>query len=109
MELSEKMRDEVVLHSWKMMKLDRCKVTRGIIDNYLFPNGITVNWNLAWKSIRIKSNVEQAREVESFMGSRDYKKKSKKGIIEFNVQYSTRGEYLDMLWGLYSVGSDWTF
>ncbi len=110
MEVSERMRDEVVLHSWKMMKLDRCKVSRGIIDNYKFPNGIVVYWNyVGRRPLKVKSNVEQEREVESVMSDRDYKKKSRRGMVEFSVPYPIRGEYLDLLWDLYSVGIDWAF
>lgn len=108
MELSEKMRDEVVLHSWKMMKLERCKMTRGLVDNYIFPNGISVYWHYGVRPLKVISTVEQARVVESFMGDQDYKKKNKKGMIEFSVQYSNRGMFLDMLWNIYSIGNDWT-
>ena len=111
MEVSEKMRDEVVLHSWKMMKLDRCRVAWGTFENFRFPNGITVTIRIALggRPIKVKSTVEQAREVESVMSGRDYRMKAKKEKIEFSVQYSSRGDYLDLLWDLYSAGSDWAF
>ena len=105
-ELSQTMKDEVALHNWKMMKLERCRATWGMGENYEFPNGIRVHFYLGKRPVKIQANVEQAREVESLVESTEYTKKTKKGQIEFSVPYGIRGEYLDLIWDLYTIGGE---
>ena len=106
MDISETMKDEVVLHNWKMMKLERCRATWGMGENYVFPNGIGVSIYLGKRPIKIRAHVEQAREVESLVGGTEYTRKAKKGQIEFSVPFVTRGDYLDLLWDLYMIGDE---
>jgi hypothetical protein len=106
MDISQTMKDEVVFYNWKMMKLDRCRATWGMGENYEFPNGIRVHFYLGKRPVKIQANVEQAREVESLVGGMKYTRKPKKGRIEFSVPFGNRGEYLDLLWDLYMIGGE---
>ncbi len=102
-ELSQTMKDEVALHNWKMMKLDRCRASWAMGENYEFPNGIRVSFYLGKRPVKIKASVEQAREVELLVVNTEYTRKPKKGQIEFSVPFGTRGKYLDLIWDLYTI------
>jgi len=106
MDISQTMKDEVVLHNWKMMKLERCRATWGMGENYIFPNGIGVSMYLGKRPVKIQAHVEQAKEVESLVEGTEYTRKAKKGRIEFSVPFVTRGDYLDLLWDLYTIGGE---
>ena len=106
MEVSQTMKDEVALHNWKMMKLERCRTSWAVIEQYEFPNGIEVSMYLGKKPVKIRVNVEQVREAEAALGSMDYTRKNKKRQIEFSVPFGTRGEYLDLIWDLYMIGGE---
>ena len=106
MEVTQEMRNELALHNWRMMKLERCRATWGMGENYVFPNGIGVSMYLGKRPVKIQAHVEQAREVESLVGGMEYTRKAKKGRIEFSVPFVTRGVYLDLLWDLYTIGSE---
>ena len=106
MDISQTMKDEVALHNWKMMKLERCRATWGMGENYEFPNGIRVYSYLGKRPVEIIANIEQAGEIELLVKSTEYTKKPKEGQIEFSVPFGTRGEYLDLIWGLYAIGGE---
>lgn len=106
MEVTQDMRNEVVLHNWKMMKLDRCRATWTMGENYEFPNGIRVYSYLGKRPIEIIANIEQDMDIELLAKNTGYTKKTKNGQIEFSVPFGTRGEYLDLIWGLYTIGGE---
>lgn len=56
--------------------------------------------------VEIIANIEQAGDIESLVENTGYTKKPKKGQIEFSVPFGTRGEYLDLIWGLYTIGGE---
>ncbi len=108
MELTQRMRDEVTLHEWKLLQIDRCKSHWGMTERggYTFPNGIVVSMLYGKRPIKIKVDVEKAGEVGSYIAGTEYKKKEKNGIIEFSVAFENMGKYLDLLWNLYSIGRE---
>jgi len=105
-EVTQEMRNEVVLHNWKMMKLDRCRATWTTGENYEFPNGIRVYFYLGKIPVEIIANIEHAGDIELLVENTGYTRKTKNGQIEFSVPFGTRGEYLDLLWGLYTIGGE---
>jgi hypothetical protein len=106
MDISQTMKDEVVLYNWRMMKLERCRATWGMSENYGFPNGIGVSMYLGKRPVKIRAHVEQSREIESLVEGMEYTRKPKKGLIEFSVPFGNRGKYLDLIWGLYTIGGE---
>ncbi|MGY5875270.1 MAG: hypothetical protein RTU30_05960 [Candidatus Thorarchaeota archaeon] len=106
MEISQRMRDEIALHNWKLMKLDRCRAFWGLGENYKFPNGIRVLMYVGRRPLKVKVDVEYAGEVESLLGDIKFTKKVKKGIIEFSMPFENRGIFLDLLWSLYIIGME---
>ena len=104
LEVTQKMRDDIVLHNWKMMQIDRCRVTWGRLDNFRFPNGISLHMGFGRKPFKIGADAERAEEVEILIQNMEYTKKTKMGQVEYSVPFENRGRYLDLLWGLYSIG-----
>ncbi|MFX1261085.1 MAG: hypothetical protein ACFFAZ_03270 [Promethearchaeota archaeon] len=104
MEVTDTMRDDVVLHSWKQMKIDRCRVTWGLLDMFRFPNGISVSVGYGRRSFKIAADEERTEEIEVLLMGMESTKKMKKGGVEFSVKFENRGRYLDLLWELYSIG-----
>ncbi len=100
-----------MIHSWKMMKLNRCNY--GPYSDgqyYIFPNGITVEY---YNTIRV--NIEFSGLVESLLKGWKYNKKMnrKKGEIVFKVEFKdiegknkVRGDFEDLWWELYSLEID---
>ncbi len=108
MEVSQRMRDEVILHQWKLLRIDRCRSHWGMTERggYTFPNGIFVFMHFGKRPIRIEVDTERVGEVESLIEGMEYKKKEKDGNIEFSVAFENRGRYLDLLWDLYTIGME---
>ena len=106
MEITQRMRDEIALHNWKMMKLDRCKSYWGMGEQYKFPNGISVRVYVGRRPIKVNVDVEYAGEVESLLEGIEFTKKVKKEQIEFSIPFENRGVYLDLLWSLYLIGME---
>jgi len=107
-EVSQRMRDEVILHQWKLLRIDRCRSHWGMTERggYTFPNGIFVFMHFGKRPIRIEVDTERVGEVESLIEGMEYKKKEKDGNIEFSVAFENRGRYLDLLWDLYTIGME---
>ncbi|MFW9804041.1 MAG: hypothetical protein ACFFFC_15365, partial [Candidatus Thorarchaeota archaeon] len=99
LEVTDTMRDDVILHSWKQMKLDRCRVTWGVLDMFRFPNGISVRMSYGWRPFKIAADEERTEEIEFLLMGMESTKKMKKGRVEFSVKFENRGRYLDLLWG----------
>jgi hypothetical protein len=96
--------DDVVLHNWKLMIIDRYRVTWGLLANFQFPNGISFKASYGQRPFNIGVDAEWTRDVEILLKDIKYTKRIKKGGVEFSVRFENKGEYLDVLWGLYSIG-----
>jgi len=99
------MRDDVILHNWKLMIINRYRVTWGLVANFQFPNGISFKSSYDQRSFKIGADAEWTRDVEILLKDIKYTKKIKKGEVEFSVRFENKGNYLDVLWELYSIGS----
>jgi hypothetical protein len=104
LEVTQNMRDDVVLHNWKMMIINRYRVTWGLIANFQFPNGISFKVSYGQRPFHICADAEWTRDVETLLKDIKYTKKIKKGEVEFSVRFENKGEYLDVLWELCSIG-----
>ena len=104
LEVTERMRDDVVLYSWKQMKIDRCRVTWGLLDMFRFPNGISISMGYGRRPFKIAADEEQTEEIEFLLKGMESTRKMKKGGVEFSIKFENRGKYLDLLWELYSIG-----
>ena len=105
MEVTQNMRDDVALHNWKLMNIDRCRVTWGQFDNFRFPNGISVHMSYGRRPFKIGVDIERAGEIEFLLKDMKYNKKNKKEGVEFSVRFENKGKYFDLLWELYSIGN----
>ncbi len=104
LEVTQQMRDDVVLHNWKMMHIDRCRVTWGQLDNFRFPNGISLHMGFGRRPLKIGTDMDRVEEVELLLQNMEHSKKTKKEQIEYSVPFENRGRYLELLWDLYSIG-----
>jgi len=108
LEVTQNMRDDVVLHNWKLMIINRYRVTWGLVANFQFPNGISFKRSYGQRPFKIGADAEWIRDVETLLKDIKYTKKIKKGEkgeVEFSVRFENKGKYLDVLWELYSIGS----
>ncbi|MHA1637569.1 MAG: hypothetical protein ACTSUO_09840 [Candidatus Thorarchaeota archaeon] len=106
--IPENWEEELMLHSWKMMRIERCSKDpyNTILGYWHFPNGIEIE-----RFRKISVNMEFGNLVESILEDWEIKKKldKKKGNIIFELSLKdfanrmTHGEYFDMLWSLYSL------
>lgn len=112
MKLPDNWEEEVMLHSWKMMKIERCRHSDSHI--YIFPNKITVRGAIVFV------DIERARAVEALLEEFEYEKKVKDNIVEIKLKHRkyekepmkgvvyfflTKGNYEEFLWNLYAIDS----
>ncbi|MHA1908250.1 MAG: hypothetical protein ACW98Y_13205 [Candidatus Thorarchaeota archaeon] len=108
MTLPDNWEQELMIHSWKMMRIDRCKYGPYYgRRNYIFPNGIRVE-----HFSKILVDLEFSGLVESLLEGWKYKKKvnEKKGEVVFHTRIEDiegkpkrLGDYEDLWWELYSL------
>ncbi len=103
MEIPENWQEELMLHDWKMMRIERCKDAYGPgTPWYNFPNGIRLQY------ATIKVDFERANAVVAALSDLEPKKKVKKGIATIKLNWDrldamTKGELEDLLWRIYSL------
>jgi len=103
MEIPENWQEELKLHDWKKMRIDRCRsCLTPEVDTFRFPNGVYIYGS----SIRV--DFEKANSVVAVLSDWEPKKKVKKGIAKIELNWDiyikkSRGEFYDLLWCLYSL------
>ena len=103
MEIPENWQEELMLHDWKMMRIERCKRALGPQSWYHFPNGIR------FRISRIEVDFEKANAVMAALSDLEPKKKKvNKGIATIQLNWDhlesmTKGELEDFKWRIYSL------
>ena len=103
MEIPENWQEELMLHDWKMMKIERCKQAMAVgTPWYHFPNGLQL------RLATIKVDLERAKAVIHALSDWDPKMKVKKGIATIKLNWKrynimTEGELEDFIWRIYSL------
>lgn len=113
--VSENWKEEIDLHFWKMMKLERC------IENilyvgpqerpvYQFPNGIqfteSSGYGRKFYSFEIKAHIEYSAVITNRLGSISHKSRTEDTTFKVKGGCNNKGEFLDLLWDIYSIGSN---
>ena len=99
MEIPENWQEELMLHDWKMMKIERCK---NQYDNwYSFPNGID------YRYATFRVHVEKANALVNKLSKWNPKKKVKGDVATIKTEWKkiyklSTGEFEDFLWEIYS-------
>ncbi|TFG27125.1 hypothetical protein EU528_13375 [Candidatus Thorarchaeota archaeon] len=103
MEIPENWQEELMLHDWKMMRIERCKGPFSSVDpGYIFPNGIQFHFTT------IKVDFERANEVVAALSDWEPTMKVKNGIATIKLNWlrfgaMTQGEREDFMWLIYSL------
>ena len=103
MEIPENWQEELMLHDWKMMRIDRYR--SGFTPEarvWRFPNGVY------FTGFTIKVDFEKAPAVVAALSDWEPKKKVKKGIATIELNWDiyakmSKGEFDDLLWRIYSL------
>ena len=101
MEIPENWQEELLLHDWKMMRIDRCRISNSS-EAYDFPNGLSYHFTT------IKVDFEKANAVVAALSDLEPKKKVKKGEATIKLNWDrykvlNKGEREDLLWRIYSL------
>ena len=103
MEIPDNWQEELMLHDWKMMRIERC---RGWYEGgaawYIFPNGIRLRHST------LEVDFEKANAVMAALTDWEPIKKVKKGVATIKVNWDryismTEGELEDFKWCIYSL------
>ena len=103
MEIPDDWQEELLLHDWKRMRIERCKLAAAATRNiYDFPNGIHFH------HLEIKIDFERAKTVFDAVSDFEPKMKVKKGIASIRLNWDcfrnlSQGELEDFEWRLYSL------
>jgi hypothetical protein len=103
MEIPDNWQEELMLHDWKLMKIERCK--RAFMTGaptYDFPNSIQLRLST------IKIDFERANAVVAAMSDWQPMMKVKKGVATIKLNWNrykslTEGELEDFKWRIYSL------
>jgi hypothetical protein len=106
-ELPENWEEELESYQLKSLAVERYSLVYDP-DVYIFSNGISIKVG-NHISIEIEGddgvNTQLEKDIELLLGSLKFKKKTKRNRVTFqNILYSYKGEILDLLWSLYSIG-----
>ncbi len=115
MKLPNNWEQELMIHSYKMMKLTQHQIIfyNNFYGNvYTFPNGIKVE-SARIADIKIYVHIEFSGMVESLLEDwKSDKKDASNDIVEFSIkskesmkEEKLRKDFEDLLWDLYSLGS----
>ncbi len=105
MEPSESIKEELIIHHWRMMKIDRCRKILWGGEIFEFPNGIATKViPVGRRPVKIEVPIDLEHQVEEILEGSDYSKKQKGLKVQFSWRFGNRGDYLDLLWNLYSIG-----
>ncbi len=103
MEIPENWQEELMLHDWKMMRIESCKdAYHPVPPWYNFPNGIRLQY------ATIKVDFERANAVVAALSDWEPKMKVKNGVATIKVNWDrykvmTKGELEDFKWRIYSL------
>ncbi|MHA1666211.1 MAG: hypothetical protein ACTSW7_02455 [Candidatus Thorarchaeota archaeon] len=103
MEIPENWQEELMLHDWKMMRIERCKEAfEPGTPWYNFPNGIRL------RLATIEVDFEKANAVMAVLSDLEPKKKVNKGIATIKLNWDhfesmPKGELEDFKWRIYSL------
>ena len=102
MEIPENWQEELLLHDWKMMRIERCRDAFLTGASYNFPNGI----HLEYATIRV--NLEKAPAVMTALSDWEPKKSMERGLAKIRLDSKrhkelTVGELEDFKWRIYSL------
>ena len=102
MEIPENWKEEIMLHDWKMMRIERCRDAFRTGMSYNFPNGI----HLEHATIRV--NLEKAPAVMTALSDWEPKKSMDRGSVKIRLNSKrykdlTVGELEDLKWRIYSL------
>ena len=100
MEIPENWQEELMLHDWKMMRIERCRDSTE--RAYKFPNGIRFQFTT------LEVDVERANAVLAALSDWEPKMKVKNGIATIKIKWDrykvlTKGELEDLKWRIYSL------
>ena len=103
MDIPKDWQEELMLHDWKMMRVERCN--DAFTENssrYKFPNGIHLRF------ITLEIDVERAPAVVAALSDWEPKMKVKNGVASIKVNWDryknlTKGELEDFKWRIYSL------
>jgi len=105
MEIPDNWQEELMLHEWKMMRINRCRraISR-TVDAYYFPNGVYIH------DTTINVDFEKANSVVAVLSDWEPKKTVKKGIATIHLDWDiykkrSKEEFDDLLWRLYTLDS----
>jgi len=103
MEIPENWQEELMLHDWKMMRIESCKsALYPGPKGYQFPNGIRL------RTSTIIVDFERANAVVTALSDWEPKMKVKNEIASIEVNWDrfkalSNGELADFKWRIYSL------
>ena len=103
MEIPDNWQEELMLHDWKKMRIERCKGAIAPASHwYNFPNGVQLRFST------IKVDFERANAVVHALSDWEPEMKVKKGIATIKLNWDllknkTEGEIEDLRWRIYSL------
>ena len=103
----ENWKEELDLYFWKMMKIERCiRSVYTTLHEYRFPNGIVFKTRPSGNRFDIEAHVEYSGEITNRLGKIWHTSSTKKNQLKVNGECPNRGILLDLIWDIYSIGSD---